>query len=375
MDKRTPFKKSFLHLSLASLLVGLSLGQESAAESSVEDEVKWLHDRVTHLEGKLAEAANEEPEEEVEASWSDRVTIGGVVMVDASYTSADEGDSSDIIISDAELWAEAEIAENLSAIVLFYYEDGYDAPDLDEAYISFSPESAAPLTFTAGRTYLPFGHFETNMVSDPLTLELGEIREDMLMVSAESDGFYGGFYLFNGDLNEEGSPDVIEHFGLQLGYAYEDGDNAFEMGMGWINSLQDTDGVEWLYTDNDLDTVTEYADAIAMHASGRMGPVSVFTEYVGALDDVAGPNTNTKFTAWNIEAGYDFMMNGMDSTVAVGYQATDEAEVLELPEERVIGTLSMNVIENTTLAIEYKKDTDYEGEDYHTGTAQVAVEF
>jgi hypothetical protein len=65
----------------------------------------------------------------------------------------------------------------------------------------------------------------------------------------------------------------------------------------------------------------------------------------------------------------------MDSTVALGYQETTEALYFDLPETRVLGAVSMEVMPNTMLAFEYKRDTDYFGEESDTGTAQVAVEF
>jgi len=273
------------------------------------------------------------------------------------------------------MWVEAEIAENVSAMVLFYYEDGYDSPDVDEATITFSSGGGMPLSFTAGRTYLPFGSYETNMISDPLSLEIGEIREDILMVNFEADGFYGGAYIFNGDIEEDGSDNLIENYGFNMGYLWEQDKASIDIGLDWINSIEDTDGIEWVLNDYGISSVTERTQGIAVHANGQFGPISVFTEYVGALDDLAGDNTNTKIKAWNLEAGYNFVLGGMDSTVALAYQETSEAVDLYLPEERIVGAVSMEVMDSTTLAFEYKKDKDYYGENTHTGTAQVAVEF
>ncbi len=73
------------------------------------------------------------------------------------------------------------------------------------------------MIFTGGRFTVPFGSYETNMISDPLTLEIGETGEDALMVGFEAAGFYGSFYVFNGDTNEGGGDENIEHFGATVG--------------------------------------------------------------------------------------------------------------------------------------------------------------
>ncbi len=369
MNRQTRMAKTLLVSAMAAAL-GLPASAAFADEHGMREELNTLRDRVAELEA----TQTHQPATIATGNWSDAVTVGGSVAVDAYHEDYENENHSDIIISDASLWAEAEIAENVTALILFYYEDGYGSPEVDEATIAYSPNDT--LTFTAGRTYLPFGVFETNMVSDPLTLDIGETREDILMVGAEMDGIYGSAYVFNGDMEKAGQDDLISNYGFNLGYYWEQGDASFDVGVDWINSIQDTDGLEWTYNEVfGTNTIHDRISGIGVHANGRYGPFSVITEYVGALKDLGGKGTNTEIKAWNLEAGYDFIFSGMDSTVAVGYQKTSEAEYFDLPEKRVIGAISMEVMENTTLAFEYKHDTDYYGEDTNTGTAQVAVEF
>ena len=75
---------------------------------------------------------------------------------------------------------------------------------------------------------------------------------------------------------------------------------------------------------------------------------------------MAWNSAGTEPRAWNIEAGYNFNIANMESTVAVGYQGSDEALGLGLPERRTIAALSMEVYENTTLSFEYAHDSDYD---------------
>jgi hypothetical protein len=65
----------------------------------------------------------------------------------------------------------------------------------------------------------------------------------------------------------------------------------------------------------------------------------------------------------------------------VAYQGTDEALVLELPEERYMGTISVGLVDGLSLALEYAHDEDYGKSDGGTGdeadtiTVQLALEF
>jgi hypothetical protein len=56
--------------------------------------------------------------------------------------------------------------------------------------------------------YVPFGNFESQIISDPLTLEIGEAGEDALQVGVEVEGFYDSIYTFNGDVTEGGDDKI-----------------------------------------------------------------------------------------------------------------------------------------------------------------------
>ena len=75
------------------------------------------------------------------------------------------------------------------------------------------------------------------------------------------------------------------------------------------------------------------------------------------------------------------MINHRDTTIALGYQGTNEALPLELPEERMLATFSVNVLDNTAVSLEWARDQDYEsteggtGESADTFTLQLAAAF
>src|SRR5210317_89231 len=155
-------------------------------------------------------------EESLLQKINERVTLSGVVEVEAfSAEDFNGADTSDITLATVGLGLDAEITEWVNAhILLLYEEDDTEPMDLDEGTITLGNLEKFPLYLNAGKMYVPFGSFESNMISDPLTLELGETRESAAQVGFEASGFYGSFYAFNSDIDDETSDDdEIKSFG------------------------------------------------------------------------------------------------------------------------------------------------------------------
>jgi hypothetical protein len=221
------------------------------------------------------------------------------------------------------------------------------------------------------------------MISDPLTLEIAEAQETSAFLGFEHSGAYGGVYLFNGDIDEDGEEDHLENFGANLGYAMEIEGFSFDISGGYISNIADTDGL----SDALPDDIDDYADGATASAIFSYQGFSLIGEYVTALDDFepgemdfAGNGAEPE--AWNLELGYSFDLSGHETTLATAYQGTDEALAMELPENRYMASASMGFFENTVfVSLEYAYDEDYDqsdggtDEEAHTLTSQVALEF
>ena len=346
-----------------------------------------LTERVKKLEEKVGLG-------DLAGSWFDRITISGVVEVEASFegyeaAGGDDEESSDLSLATVELGVDAIITQHVSGHVLFLYEDGEDIC-VDEGFILLEGGDELPLYLKAGEFYLPFGNFESNMISDPLTLEMGETRETALEVGFENAGFYGGIYGFNGDVDEEGEDSEIDNFGLMVGYGTENDAFCLDVGVGYINNLTDSDGLsdaldemqDELDDDESLE-LRDYVDGINVHAILGFGPVIFIGEYTASLDDIElnyfdgtvdTVETLEKLNAWNLEVGYTFTVGEKEVVIALGCQGTDNMGDV-LPETRILGSVGYGIFENTALALEYLHD-EYENDDEaDVITAQLAIEF
>lgn len=315
------------------------------------------------------------------------VEFGGVVEVEASSGEDFSGSkTSDIALATVELGLDASLNERVSAHVTFLYEE--DATDfgLDEGTISYGLNDTVSLT--AGRMYVPFGRYDSFMVSDPQTLVMGESVETVLMVSMENQGVYGSVYTFNGDSDKASTVadgnDNDMSFGFNLGYAV---DEKFDIGISYTSNIGDSDTLQELEASPSGGTVGQVDSPVAggsAHALINLGNVTILAEHVMAMSkftngDLDGTVTNEEQpSASNLEVGVAL---GKGWQLAAAYQKTDEALFIGLPETVVSGAVSYEMMPGASLSAEYASMEDYAvsdggtGETANTLTLKMAVEF
>ena len=323
--------------------------------------------------------------------WLDRITISGIIEAEAGYTDTDfnnpaeeDTDESNVDLATMELGIDAEITDHVNGHVLFLWEEGDGAVGLDEGFITIHGGDGFPVYLSAGKMYVPFGNFESTMISDPLTLELAETRESAVQVGFESEGFYGSAYVFNGDIDEAGEDSHIDNFGANAGFILENDNFCINAGVSYINNMLDSDGLgEWAEETMDTDgtELKDYVDGFGAHVIVNTGPVTFIGEYITMIDkpefisDVPGIGfKGEKISAYNAEVAFTFDMAGKKTTVGVGYQGTDDAGDF-LPETRIIGSIGVGIFDSTTLALEYAHDEFENDDEVDIVTAQLAIEF
>ena len=371
-----------------------ALAQESVDDrlSGLERRIKYLEQRVAAQDEMIVEKDRQIAEltEGREDAWFDAVEIGGTIELEAAHESPYEDDSSTTAeLAKVELGIAAQVHDWVGAEILVKNDDD-DKIEVDEAFLTIAPPEGA-WALQAGDYFVPFGVYETNMISDPVTLELGETGQDAVTFAAESGGgLYGSVFAFNGDL-DRGDDETIDGFGVALGYAMEIEEGAVDANLSWINDLGESDGFE--IDDPGADNVPGWAASVVL----GWGDVTLIGEYLTALDDFEGDEllfggAGAEPSAWAVEAAYGFDLGGRDATAAVGYQGTSEARVpnpddpdadplLGLPERRLLVGLSVEMGEGVGLSAEWKRDEDYGEADGGTGksadtvTVQLAAEF
>ncbi len=365
--------------------------QDSVAErqADLERRIQYLEERVAtqdevilEKDRQIAKLMEHGVHVEQEKGWFGFVEAGGLLEVEAAYENPYEGDSSsDAVLATMKLAVTAQVTDWVGGEVVLLYEEDDTGLEVDVAIMTVGPADG-PCSFTAGQYFVPFGTFESNFISDPMTLELGETRESALQFGIESDRFQGAVYAFNGDSDEDGD-DRFENVGAMLGFTAENENSEFAVNVSYISNIGDTDSLQdAIELDEDYDSVSGWS------ASGmlRFGSLSFLAEYLGASEDFEAhemefDGDGAEPSSYMLEAAYDFDLAGKSSAIAVGYQETDEALALELPEERFMLGFSVEMMEGVTLTIEGAFDDDYSISDGGTGkdaeivTVQLAGEF
>lgn len=344
--------------------------------------------------------AGEENQKVPILSATKNVTLSGTVEIAAAFArDYTDADTSEISLAAAELGVDAALTDWAGAFILFSLDDGVD---VDEGHITLGGNDTYPVYLKAGRLYVPFGVYETNMISDPLPLEIGETRETAIQLGFRAKGAYGSLYLFNGDVPEDSDAenDTMETFGADIGYTFEKNRFAFDAGVGFINNIIESNGLgeafaesQEAYLENNPNgaySLKESVPGIEAHVILSIGPVVLIGEYVAAIDDPEfstddGNGTVSRITvksprAFQVECAYTFSVGEKEVTLAGAYQATEHLGGT-LPESRYGISAGVDLTDNLNLAGELMHDEDYDtgdagtGESANSGAIQLALAF
>jgi hypothetical protein len=312
------------------------------------------------------------------------LNISGVV--EGEYSSTEEygggGNSSDIVAATAALAFEAKLSKGFTAVAEFLFEEDATPYDVESGYIM---REVGNFTLQAGRFFVPFGVFDTNMVSDPLTLEIAETNEAAFMFSYGTGPVVISAYTFNGDAKKDSqSGDYVNNYGFNIGFEHgHDEHMMFTASLGYISNIADSDGLTGVATL--ADGVKDYVAGYALSTNFTFGDFGLIAEYIKAakafdktsdLATGATPAAGAEPAAFNIEASYGFG----DFTFALGMQKSEDLAGT-LAESRTMFAVAHQCSEDVSMALEYLMEDDYEtalgqtGKDKNTITIQMAAEF
>jgi hypothetical protein len=324
--------------------------------------------------------------------WLKGVAVDGRVEVEGSYQKDyNRVSSSDLVLAKA-LWGFTGNVHEWSTARLSFLYEAEGSLKVDEIFITLGNLNAFPFYVKAGQMYLPFGKYETLLVSDPVTYNIAHIMRSIGQLGLEAGGAYGTVYGYNGD-TQKGSSNVIDHYGATLGFTKESDKLSFEVGVDYLSDFGDLSGpsgvMKSVGSANNWANYN-YVNGLVGHTQVKLGPVTFNGEYMTALDEFQSqylsfgsstPLTGARPKAWYIELGYTIKIDGKDTTVALSYQATDEALTMGLPEQGYLAGISVEMVNNTSLSLEYKRETNYSQQEGGTGghldtvTVQLAVDF
>ena len=189
-----------------------ALAQQSVEERllNMEKRIRQLEERVSAQDKAIVEKDKQIARLTGGDKWFEAVEIGGVIDLRGIVTSPPEGDNeTDLVVDSVELGIGAQVSDWVNGEVVLLWEQG-EGLDVDTATVTIGPPEGA-WSITGGQLYVPFGVFETNLISDPLTLDIGETRQTAFQVDGSAGGLSGSVFVFKGDNMEDG-----DNFTVQL---------------------------------------------------------------------------------------------------------------------------------------------------------------
>lgn len=352
---------------------------------SLMQQNQQLNQRITDMEKNVqaappAKAAIEEEvtrqlgEKKPGPQINDFVSLSGSIEGDYKLGKDKVGDSSsEFVLDTVELIMDIKVVDWATGKIVVKYEDDDDEDEdfyLDEANITLGKTEEFPFFLTAGKLYVPFGDFSTNMIQDPLTQTLGEINPKGVIIGYEGNGITATVFSYNG-MNEnedttDDDNDSINGFGASLAYSYEEEDKGFNAGIAWVNNIADSTTItEYVEDTAGWKSISDQVGGINLNIGGKYQAFSAIAEYTAALDsftvaEVPYGTEGAEPKALNTELAYTTSIANKETVFAIGYQKSWEAYALDLPEERYITTAAMNIFDGTTVMLEYYIDEFYD---------------
>jgi hypothetical protein len=335
-------------------------------------------DKGTSLEERLAKLEATIGMDDPQNRWLNRIHLGGLIEVEAGYgrvscedPTRDDDTTSYLELATVELGLDADIVKHVTGHVLFKYRQERDL-FVDEGYIAFTGTERFPAYLKAGRQYLPFGHFESHFITDPLTLLLGETNEDAVVAGYRIGGetieiAAGGFTYENENVASEDSS--IEYTAAITVSPLEN----VRLGVSYTSQLAAAYDLA-----NQVQTrLSGDVDAWSVFASVTLvDRITLSAEYLAALDDFragelySGTDRESRRpAAWNLEAGVQLTHAWM---VALRYGGSSDGDAGGgefLPERQYGAVVSWQLFEHVTLAAEYLHCSfpdDYQSMDNYT---------
>ncbi|MFH1287515.1 MAG: porin [bacterium] len=272
----------------------------------------------------------------------DIVNVNGKIEID--YENTDEANSPSQIKPGAiEVGIGISPAENVSGNILLRPDAEADnnGDILDEATITIEKLQNSPLTLTAGKTVMPFGIFNSHLISDPQTKNW-ETNQTGLIIAYPT-----GVVTFEAAIydNQDPTSDAIG-YATKISAAPIEGLNA---SISYKAESDQTADDEIL---SDLSANVEYT----------LGQMTLEAEYVGAS---GRPSGNSKPTTYFGSIAYQ---TADPLEIAAKYEGyKDDDSTADGIKSIVAGGINYRLAENTTLSFEYSV-TSYDVADSVNGT-------
>lgn len=327
------------------------------------------------------------------------IALSGKVSPAGSIGQPFSDPDTDWSLGSSELDVAAAVNDKLEAYIGIIYDESPPAAGgprvtnsalkLNMGFINIGDLDKTPYYFTAGQIYAPFGRFSTSMTSATLPLRLSRVKSRPFILGYKDrkpTGPFAALYIFRSetDLNTRAAG------GINIGYAYKTvpfhGESFHgEIGVSVLSSLNDSAGMQQTgsrpgTTFGGFSSVTNGNErvhkipALDLRGTFKYGRYSLTTEWVTSLgrfrvEDLSYFGVGAQPQAAQIEVGATFMAFKRPSSVAAGFQWSQETLALNMPHQRINAVFNISIWKDTIQSLEYRHDINYKKTQFANGIA------
>jgi len=250
---------------------------------------------------------------------------------------------------------------------------------LSRGYATIGNLSKSPIYASIGQMYVPFGRYNSLMLTTTETTSLARILSTTTVLGFSQNGFSAQAFTYNTQQGEQNS--FINEGGANISYSSTDSSHPYQIGASYTTNISDSQGMQDNGSDaafqgfaiNDYDSPS--TPAYDLYGSMGIGDFTLIGEYISATkhfsDDALQFNdTGAKPKALQAELDYSTTINNKPTSFGIMFSQTWQALALNLPKN------SYNVVANTSIwrdtveSIEYSYNTNYGDTDTSTGAGK-----
>ncbi|MCC2666112.1 MAG: hypothetical protein K0S63_28 [Gammaproteobacteria bacterium] len=307
---------------------------------------------------------------------------------------------------------------------------------IEQAYVKIANANQAPVYLTLGKQFVDFGKYNLHPLAQPLTQVMSETLRNAATIGFTTGmvsplDLFGSAYVFDSPYKQQlaattdfggtvpvvvpaltgssqGHPKPI--YGARLGIGQTNDSLSWDLSADYISNMIGVNGVAYavgIFNGSNLGgevgnngtatggTYENRVGGFALNGDIKTGPFDLELRYVTALQTfnvydlsknvypTASLSTKQGAKPWaaGVNAGYVFNAWDKNQNVYLGYQGTQNAVNLFLPQSRWVAGYGIDVLKNTNVGVELDHDIDYSVSNGGTGNSnnqiglRVAVKF
>ncbi|MFN7098061.1 MAG: LbtU family siderophore porin, partial [Gammaproteobacteria bacterium] len=303
--------------------------------------------------------------------------LSGEVEGDAVARTTFQGNKhqTDLYVGDAELDMQALINRWLTAFMDFSYNNSPNSDGsriggdiiFDNGFFTFGNLNVTKFRLTMGQLYVPFGQFNSYLISDPINKTLFRTKGQPIILGygiPGENGFSGALYTFKGVSFSSGNADepnpYINQYGADANYQFNLGALQTTLGASYIANVADSYGMQFpgfddpefgsapvgdgFSTSTETEKLAHTVPGLDLRGMLALGAFSLIGEYDTTTQsfnpaDLSYNGEGASPSAYHVEGVFSFSAFTKPSTFVIGYDRSYQAMGLAVPQSRVSAAL------------------------------------